>query len=56
MKQHLWKLSEALVPIASRVRLQPGTDGLRRDDLRGQEPEVPRLPDGEALPRLPVLT
>ena len=34
------------------VRLQPGADGLRRDDLRRAQSEVPRLPDGEELPRV----
>ena len=39
---------------AARLRLQPGADGLRRDGLRRAKPEVPRLPDGEELPRLSV--
>src|SRR5262249_9763509 len=34
------------------LRLQPGADGLRGDDLRGPQAEVPRLPDDEELPRL----
>ena len=29
MKRHLWALSETLVPIAARLRLQSGADGLR---------------------------
>ena len=52
MKRHLWTLSETLVPRAPRLRLQPGADGLRRDGLRGAQPEVPGLPDDEGLPRL----
>ena len=54
MKQHLWKISETLVPHAAGLRLQPGADGLRRDGLRRAESEVPGLPDDEELPRLPV--
>ena len=54
MKRHLWTVSETLVPIAARLRLQPGADGLRRDGLRRAQPEVPGLPDDEGLPRLPV--
>ena len=54
MKRHLWTVSETLVPHAPRLRLQPGADGLRRDGLRRAQSEVPRLPDGEGLPRLSV--
>ena len=50
MKRHLWAVSEALVPAAARLRLQPGADGLRRDGLRRAKSEVPGLPDGEGLP------
>ena len=52
MKRHLWALSATLVPHAPRLRFQPGADGFRRDGLRRAQPEVPRLPDGEELPRV----
>src|SRR5207245_2528665 len=38
----------------ARLRLQPGADGLRRDDLRRAQSEMRRLPDDQELPRLSV--
>ena len=36
------RISEALVPVAPRLRLQPGADGFRRDGLRRAQSQVPR--------------
>ena len=54
MKRHLWTRLRNARAGAARVRLQSGADGLRRDGLRRAQPEVPGLPDGEGLPRVPV--
>ena len=47
MKKHLWAVSERAGAEKAGLRLQPGTDGLRRDGLRRAQSEVSRLPDGK---------
>jgi len=54
MKRHLWAISETVMPYRQVFDFKPGADGFRRDDLRRAKPQVPRVPDGEKLPRLSV--
>ena len=51
-RRHLWTLSRSASG-ASRLRLQPGADGFRRDGLHGAQAEVLDLPDASRVRSVP---
>ena len=50
MKARLWRHLRDARAAASRVRLQPGTHGSRRDRVHGPEAQVPCMPVGSHVP------